>query len=74
MTTLMRGRDVKAGDDLIFLGTPHRITRIEPYRGSLNDELFGREGRVAYSDTAASACRAAWGITLDPDGTYEISR
>jgi len=68
-----RGQDVRAGDDLWFLGVPHRITRIEPYKG-VNAPLWDGPARVAYSDGPGGMYRAAWAITLDPDGQYDISR
>ena len=70
---MKRGREIRVGDDLIFLGTPHRITRIEPYPPTeLNARLWDGKARIAYSDTAAASYKAAWGITLDPNGTYDV--
>ena len=74
--TIVRGRDVKVGDDLWVGGVPHRITRIEPYVDGpdatrpLNQELWNGEARVAYSDGPAGRGKDAWGITLEPDGSY----
>ena len=59
-----RGRDVRVGDDLYFLGTPHRLICIEPYEG-VNAPLWNGEARVGYGEND-------WGVTLDPDGLYEI--
>jgi hypothetical protein len=67
-----RGRDVKVGDDLWFLGAAHRITRIEPYKG-VNAPLWDGQARTAYADSHAGMYHAAWGITLDPDGRYDIT-
>lgn len=63
------GRDVVVGDDIIFLGTPHRITRIEPYTHPV--VTGGETWATAYADTSAAAYQAAWGITLEPDQQYE---
>ena len=78
--TTVRGRDVKVGDDLWFLGKPYRIARIEPYTDGpnatrpLSQELFGGQGRVGYSDSFGKDGKDAWAITLDPDGSCNVTR
>lgn len=64
-----RGSDVEVGDILMFLSTPHRITRIEPY---LHPTLRLPGWRTAYADTGERAYKNAWGITLEPQCEYEI--
>ena len=48
-TIRVKGQEVKVGDDLWFLGKPHRITRIEDYVHS-GCCPPGKPGRIAYSD------------------------
>lgn len=66
--TMVKGQDVRVGDDLWFLGTPHRITRIEPYVHSVVTR--GEEWRIAYADTPERAYRNAWGMTLEYEHGY----
>jgi hypothetical protein len=57
----LRGADVALGDDLVFLGTPHRIVAFEVYdptRIGLPKVIKDKSSR--------------FGITLDPNGRYEI--
>lgn len=64
MTTIkVRGQDVRIGDDLWFLGTPKRITRIEPYVHPVVTR--NAEWRTAYADGPDGMYKAAWGITLE---------
>lgn len=72
-TIMVRGQDVRTGDDLWFLGRVHRITRTEPYTHPV--VTGGGEWRTAYSDGPDGMYRAAWGITLEHGGAarYEIS-
>jgi hypothetical protein len=68
MSTIhVRGQDVRVGDDLWFLSTPKRITRIEPYTHAL---MRGEAWRVAYSDGPAGMYKNAWGITLEYGSGY----
>jgi hypothetical protein len=69
----MLGSDVHIGDDLVFLGKPHRITDIAPYPG--------RPGwRLAWARLPGQVLTRAnsdviWGITLGPEaGYYEVTR
>lgn len=68
--TLVRGVDVQVGDLLVCLGKAHRITRIEPYTGTLAD-LIGPGARTAYEDGPEP-----WFITLDGSRHpgYEVIR
>ena len=69
---IVKGSEVKVGDDLIFAGTPHRITRIEPYVHPV--VTHGETWATAYADTPKAAYKIAWGITLEPDTrAYEIA-
>lgn len=64
MTTIqVRGQEVRVGDDLWFLGKPHRITRIVPY---VHPVVTRNEPwRIAYSDGPDGVYKAAWGMTLE---------
>lgn len=62
-TIEVRGQDVRVGDDLWFLGKPHRITRIEPYTHPVVTR--GEMWRIAYSDGPEGMYKAAWGMTLE---------
>jgi hypothetical protein len=66
-TIMVKGQDVKVGDDLWFLGRPHRITRIKPYTHPVTR---GEVWRTAYSDGPAGMHKSAWGITLEYDHGY----
>lgn len=73
----VKGIDVKVGDDLTFLGKPHRITDIEPYVHPEADERGWAPGwRIAYARTPGQMLtkqnrETTWGITLEPDSDYE---
>jgi hypothetical protein len=76
MTTIyVKGQDVRVGDDLWWMGTPHRVTRIERYVHPVVTR--NEEWRTAYSDTPQRAYKAAWAITLEYDhghaAGYEIT-
>jgi hypothetical protein len=66
-TIMVKGQDVKVGDDLWFLGRPHRITRIRPYTHPVTR---GEVWRTAYSDGPAGSLLSTWGITLEYDHGY----
>jgi hypothetical protein len=74
-TILVKGQDVRVGDDLWFLGSPHRITRIEPYVHPVVTR--NEEWRVAKSDGPDGQGKHAWGMTLEfchgYAGDYEIT-
>jgi hypothetical protein len=63
--------EVQAGDDLMFPGTPHRITRIEPYTDPVVTR--GETWAIACADTPSASGKAARGITLSPGGAYEVA-
>jgi hypothetical protein len=67
-TIKVKGQEVRVGDDLWFLSTPHRITRIEPYRHPA--VTLGEDWRIAYSDGPDGMYKAAWGMTLSFDHGY----
>lgn len=56
------GREIEVGDVLMFLGSPHLIQRIEPYRHRLYPD---EEWRIAHAS-------GDWRITLVPFQLYEI--
>lgn len=69
MTTgRIKAQEVKVGDDLWFLGTPHRITRITRYVHPVVTR--NEEWRIAHSDGPAGMYKAAWGMTLSYDHGY----
>lgn len=59
----IQGRDVKAGDVLLFLGVAHLITAIEPIPHHLDE---GEAARIAFG------ADEGWVITLIPDGWYDV--
>lgn len=69
-TVVVKGQHVKVGDDLWFLGRPHRITRIEPYRHPVITR--GEDWRTASSDGPDGVGKAAWGITLEYCHGYSV--
>jgi hypothetical protein len=64
----VKGQEVRVGDDLWFLGKPHRITRIEGYIHPVVTR--GEEWRIAYSDGPDAGGKNAWGITLEYEHGY----
>jgi hypothetical protein len=66
-TIKVKGQDVRVNDDLWYLGTPYRITRIKPYTHPVTR---GEVWRTAYSDGPERAGDRAWGITLEYDHGY----
>ncbi|SKL83932.1 Uncharacterised protein [Mycobacteroides abscessus subsp. massiliense] len=62
-TVRKRGRDIQVGDDLVFEGKVHRITRITPY-----DQT--RAGLPAGTGWRTADAEFGWGITLNPDADY----
>jgi hypothetical protein len=74
-TIKVKGQDVKVGDDIWFLGTPHRVTRITPYVHPVCTR--NEEWRTAHSDGPDGMYKAAWGITLEFDhgwaAGYEVT-
>ncbi len=75
-TAMIKGQEVRVGDDLWSMGTPHRITRIEPYAHPVVTR--GEQWRQACSDGPEGVGKAAWGITLEfahgwAPGHYKVS-
>lgn len=62
-TVKVKGQDVRVNDDLWAFGTPHRITRIEPYVHPVVTR--GEPFRIAYADGPGGQGERAWGITLE---------
>lgn len=60
-----RGRDLAVGGDLVFLGTPHRITRFTNYDPTLMGLAPEPGWRIAHAGLG-------WGMTISPNGTYEV--
>lgn len=56
------GQDIEVGDIIVFLGTPHRITRVEPYTHPTV------EGAVAIAHAANG-----WGISLWRNVSVEVA-
>lgn len=58
-----QGNDVKPGDVILFLGTPHLIETIEPYTHPTVPECF-----------AVARASDGWGITLTTGPVrYEVA-
>jgi len=61
------GEEIEVQDIVVFLGTPHRITRITPYTHPVVTQ--GEPGwRIAH----AGPGQESWGITLCPGQLYEV--
>ena len=69
-TIMVKGQDVKIGDDLWVFDKPHRVTRIEPYTHPVVTR--GDEWRHAYSDGPSGAGKP-WGLPLAYDHGYAAS-
>jgi hypothetical protein len=67
----LRGADVALGDDLVFLGTPHRIVAFEVYDPTRIGLPKADGWRIAYGAVIKDKS-SRFGITLDPNGRYEI--
>lgn len=72
----IRAGDLKVGDDLIFLGTVHRITDFGAYKHPKSEEYgWGPGWKIAYARTTEiKVTDHTWGMTIEPDGWYEISK
>lgn len=55
--------DIVAGDAIVFLGTPHIVSRIEPYTGPLREHVF-----------ATAHAALGWSISLERGGTLDVVR
>ena len=60
------GGDVQVGDILVFMGHPHRITRIVPY---MHPTILEPGWRIAYAGPGPDS----WGITLEPQCRYDVA-
>lgn len=65
-TAMIKGQEVRVGDDLWSMGTPHRVTRITDYTHPVVTR--GEPWRTAHSDGPGGA--RAWGRTLSFDHGY----
>lgn len=73
MTMRIAGSEVRVGDDVIFLGTPHRVTSVEPYSHPV--ATGGEQWAIAYAATPERPAKGnAWAITLEPHCDYDITR
>jgi hypothetical protein len=61
---LFSTREIRPGDDVIFLGQPHRITAVEPYDGPMTQ----------YGCFALAQGRDGWGIALYDGQALEVDR
>ena len=66
------GRDIEVGDDLLFTGRLHRITDIKDYVHPVVTK--GETWRTAYARRPGEVTLTdgTWGITLEPDQSYEV--
>jgi hypothetical protein len=65
---MIKGQEVRVGDDLWAFGKPHRITRIKDYAHPVVTR--GEQWRIAYSDGPDTGGEKAWGITLEYNHGY----
>jgi hypothetical protein len=63
------GADVQVGDDLMFLGRPHRVTAVEPYDAS----VLGLDPRDAQGARIARSLDG-WAMTLLPRQRFQVER
>jgi len=61
-----KGSEVEPGDIIVFLGVPHRVTRVVPY---VHPTIQAPGWRIAYAGPGPQS----WGITLEPQGSYEVA-
>lgn len=57
-------REVKVGDDIMFLGTPHRVVAVELYDGPM----------TKHGCFALAKGRDGWGIALYDGQRLEVDR
>lgn len=64
-TKTKRGSDIKPGDVVIFLGTPHLIERIDP----------PTEATLSFHPTCLGYAMASdgWGISISPRSMLEVA-
>jgi hypothetical protein len=72
----VKGSEIRVGDDLLFLGTPKRITHITDYPPELVQMMgWGPGWRIAWSSTEPGLDKTkAWGITLGPGPVAHLVR
>jgi len=59
------GEDLRVGDDLVFLGTAHRITHFTKYDPT-------RAGLPAQKGWRIAHAGLGWAMTIEPRGHYDI--
>jgi hypothetical protein len=70
MTALsLLGADVQVGDDLLYLGRPHRVTAVEPYDAT----VLGLDPRDA-EGTRIARSLDGWAMTLLPQQRFTVQR
>lgn len=62
--TAKRGSEIKVGDIIMFLGTPHRVASLTPYTHPVMTE-----GAPGWRTARAAD---GWGITLSPQILLEV--
>lgn len=65
------GSEIAVGDIIVFSGEPHRIRSIRPYTHPV---VTGGEPGWRTASVAESHAPGAWGITLEPQCTYEVMK
>jgi hypothetical protein len=66
LTVNVDASEVRPGDDLVFLGTPHHIVAIKPY---VSDGHYVERSRWRIAVDAFG-----WGLTLIPGDRFEVIR
>jgi hypothetical protein len=73
-THTVLGRELREGDLLFFLSSPHLVTGFEDYAGKLLDDGTLPPGtRIARSGGPRWAGDKGWGMTIDPSARYYIA-
>jgi hypothetical protein len=62
--SLFPARDIRPGDDIVFLGNPHRVVTVEPYDGPM----------TKYGCFAVAKGRDGWVISLYESASLEVER
>jgi hypothetical protein len=64
-----QGSEIEVGDIIVFMGEPHKIRSLRAYTHPV---VTGGEPGWRTASVAKSHAPRAWGITLEPQCTYDV--